>query len=294
MTSFEIVPRGSFSLRAAAEFGFGGSLGAPAYDGTMRLAFAVDGFAEHAAVALRERDDGTIDGELVGGGDVDAVRRQVARILSLDHDGGAWAAVGERDPVIGRLQHEHPGQRPVLFHSPYEAAAWSIISTRRPALQGAGIRRRLSEEHGARFDVAGCAMAAFPLPQQLAGLQSFPDLHERKLAQLRGVAEAALAGVLDPPRLTALDPDAAMAQLRTLNGIGPFYASLVVVRASGTADVAVQEPRAMASAARCYELDAVPDSATWTALSDRWRPFRTWAMVLLRLASERASATPSR
>jgi DNA-3-methyladenine glycosylase II len=177
----------------------------------------------------------------------------------------------------------------VLFHAPDEAAAWSIISTRRPALQGAEIRRRLSEEHGARFDVAGCAMAAFPLPRQLAGLESFPGLHERKVAQLRGVAEAALAGVLDPLRLTALDPDEAMAQMRTLNGIGPFYASLIVVRASGTADVALQEPRAMASAARSYGLDAVPDSATGTALSDRWRPFRTWAMVLLRLASERAS-----
>ena len=35
------------------------------------------------------------------------VRRQAARSLSLDHDGTDWPAVGERDPVIGRLQEAH-------------------------------------------------------------------------------------------------------------------------------------------------------------------------------------------
>lgn len=291
MPSFTIVPRGSFSLPAAAGFGFGGSLGAPAYDGAMRLAFVVDGFEEQAAVALRQRDDGTIEGDVQGAAEIDAVRRQVARILSLDHDGDAWAAVGERDPVIGRLQREHPGQRPVLFHSPYEAAAWAIISARRPAAQGAEIRRRLSEERGARFEVAGSAMAAFPLPPQVLALAAFPGLNEAKVDRLRGVGEAALDGRLDPPQLVALDPEEAMAQVQTIPGIGPFYAGLIVVRASGVADVALQEPKAMAQAARLYELDGPPDSATWTELSDGWRPFRTWAMVLMRLSGERAGVT---
>jgi DNA-3-methyladenine glycosylase II len=288
MPSFTIVPRGPFSLEAAAGFGFGGSLGAPAYDGLMRLAFAVDGLEHHAAVALGERADGVIEGQLQGAGDVEAVRRQVARILSLDHDGKEWAAVGERDPVIGRLQDEHPGQRPVLFHSPYEAAAWAIISARRPARQGAEIRRRLSEELGERFEVAGIPMAAFPLPEQLLGLEAVPGLNAAKVGRLRGVAEAALAGRLDPEPLAALDPDEAMAQMRTLSGIGPFYAGLIVARASGAADVALQEPKAMAEAARYYELDGELDADAWTALSDGWRPFRTWAMVLLRLSGQRA------
>lgn len=129
MTSFTIAPRGDFSLAAAAGFGFAGSLGAPPFDGTLRLAFAVDGLEERAAVALTERPDGTIAGTVQDGAGADAIRRQIARVLSLDHDGGAWAAVGDRDPVIGRLQREHAGQRPVLLHSPYEAAAWAVISS---------------------------------------------------------------------------------------------------------------------------------------------------------------------
>ncbi len=285
MNRFEIVPRGPFSLERAAGFGFGGSLGAPPWDGAMRLAFAVDGFAGHAGVLLRERSDGTIEGQVQGGCDLATVRTQVARILSLDHDGRAWLEVGEADPVIGRLQREHPGVRPVLFHSPYEAAAWSIVSARRPASQAAQVRRRLSQEHGATFDVGGVEMSAFPLPERLLDVAPGPGLPEEKVARLRGVAEAALAGRLDPERLRALDPEAARAQLLELRGIGPFYAALIHIRASGVADVPTAEPRVLAIAAAAYGLDGPPDAGAFLELSERWRPYRTWAMVLLRVAA---------
>ncbi len=251
----------------------------------MRLAFAVDGFAGHAGVLLRAGSDGTIAGDAQGGCDVETVREQVARILSLDHDGEAWLAVGERDPVIGRLQHEHPGVRPVLFASPYEAAAWSIVSARRPAKQAAGVRRRLSEELGASFDVGGVAMAAFPLPQRLLETQAGPGLPEEKVVRLHGVAHAALEGRLDPARLRAMEPEAALADLLTLRGIGPFYAGLILVRSTGVADVPTAEPRVIESAARAYGLDEQPDGDAFLQLAERWKPFRTWAMVLLRVAA---------
>ena len=52
---------------------------------------------------------------------------QVAAILSLDVDGRGFADVAQRDPVVGELQAQLPGLRPVLFWTPYEAAAWTII-----------------------------------------------------------------------------------------------------------------------------------------------------------------------
>src|SRR5205807_4269951 len=110
---------GPFRLAAAAEFGFGPTEGrAPAFDGVMRLAFAADGGAGYAAATLRQPDlDGPVQVELAtsDGADPEVAIRQVARILSLDHDGDAFLAVGERHPVLGALQREHPGQRPVLF-----------------------------------------------------------------------------------------------------------------------------------------------------------------------------------
>ncbi len=52
-----LTPRGPFSLKAAAEFGFGPTEGrVPAFDGVMRLAFAVDGGAGYAAATLRQSE----------------------------------------------------------------------------------------------------------------------------------------------------------------------------------------------------------------------------------------------
>src|SRR2546421_2175381 len=66
------------------------------------MSFPLDGDFTPVAVALRwER--GALRGEVVGTADGERVRRQVARILSLDHDGRDYPAVGERDPRVGRL-----------------------------------------------------------------------------------------------------------------------------------------------------------------------------------------------
>ena len=86
-------------------------------------------------------------------------------MLSVDHDASDYPRVGKRDPVIGRLQQARSGFRPVLFRSPYEAAAWAIISARLPARPALATRERLSRERGAVLQIAGAEMAAFPLPR---------------------------------------------------------------------------------------------------------------------------------
>lgn len=63
-------------------------------------------------------------------GDLDAAAGQVRRFLSLDVDARGWPAVGHRDPVIASAQRALPGLRPCGFHSPYEAAVWSVLSQR--------------------------------------------------------------------------------------------------------------------------------------------------------------------
>src|SRR2546428_10091925 len=126
MRTFTIVPSGQFSLEEAANFGFGQRL-SPTWDGVMRLAFCVDGYREQAGVEVRQDGDG-VHCAVTGDADLGAVRRQVARVLSLDHDGLAYDEVGRRDPVIGRLQAVAAGLRPPLFYSPYEAAAWAVLS----------------------------------------------------------------------------------------------------------------------------------------------------------------------
>jgi DNA-3-methyladenine glycosylase II len=294
---FELTPQGPFSLQAAASFGFGPTEGGtPAYDGTMRLAFPVDGGRGHAGAVLRQRTpDGPVSVELqlAGGAESDAARAQLARMLSLDHDGEAFERLGQSDPVLGSLQRAHPGQRPVLFPSPYEAAAWSVISARRPGAQGARVRAQLGTDLGASFELDGVAYPAFPQPERLLELElaTVPGLNEVKVQRLHGVARAALAGELDVARLQALGPEAAYEDVQRLPGIGPFYAGLIVLRASGFADAlaGLPEPKGAAFAAHYYGRPEPLDGKAFAELAERWRPFRTWAAVLIRLAGTRGT-----
>ncbi len=290
MTNFTIVPAGAYSLRESAEFGFG-QRHSVHFDGTMRLAFCADDLATHAGVALTQ-DDAGVHGVVSGDAPVELARAQTARMLSLDVDAHGYEAVGARDPVVARVLATAPGLRPPLFHSPYEAAAWCVLSLRWNARQAAAVRERFSRAHGREVEVAGEVMAAFPTPRQLLGVAEFPGIPEVKLQRMHAVAQAALDGTLDPERLRRDEPEAAMARLRGIAGIGPFSASLIVIRASGVCDVPVaQEPKLAEIVGKLYGLPGPATAADLDRIGEAWRPFRTWVSVLLRAASSRLGGT---
>jgi DNA-3-methyladenine glycosylase II len=241
-------------------------------------------------VVIRQDDDG-VHGWVQGEGDLAAVQAQVARVLSLDHDGRPLDEIARRDPVMGRLVAAAPGLRPPLFYSPFEAAAWAVLSARRPAAQMAELRRRLNEAYGYCFELEGRQLAAHPSPEQLLAIPSFPGLPELKLQRLKTIAEAALAGRLDADRLQSLPIDEARAELQSLPGIGPFYAELILVRATGLADLLpTSEPRLAKLAGPLYGLEGPATPADLDRLGQAWRPLRTWCAVLVRAASRRLPA----
>jgi DNA-3-methyladenine glycosylase II len=298
--SFLIRPLGAFSLRESALFGFGqrlpvgqrGGSTDDGFDGVMRLAFCLDGYAEQVGIELRQ-DGAGVHGIVHGAGDLEIVQRQVARCLSLDHDGRDFEAVGRRDPVIGRLQEAAPGLRPPLFYSPYEAAAWSILSARRPASQTAAVRARLSRVWGRTFELAGEELAALPTPRQLLEVTDFPGIPPERLDRLHGVARAALRGLLDADRLLRLGPVVAASEMQRIKGIGPFYASLIVIRGTGFTDVLTpDESRSLDLIRQLYGLPDPPSQAQLEELAEPWRPFRTWCTVLIRAAGHRVLASP--
>jgi DNA-3-methyladenine glycosylase II len=292
--TFSIEPRGPFTLAAAAWFIAGwpsASTGEGRLDQTVvRLGFLVDDWSGHAGVVLRQDADGTVRGVVVEStaADQDRVRAQAARIVSLDHDAIGYAAVGDRDPVIGELQRASGWLRPVLFHSPYEAACWAVISARLRQPVATKIRDRLAAAHGGSVSVEGRPFLTFPAPEHLLAVESVEGLPEQKLRRLHAIADAALEGHLDRDRLLALDPEQAIEELLELPGIGPFYSHLILLRAVGPTDViTLGEPRLRAAAAARYHAPEVSsDDDAFLALAEGWRPFRTWVGVLLRTFSE--------
>ena len=111
-----------------------------------------------------------------------------------------------------------------------------------------------------------------------------------RVAWLHAVARAALDGQLDPARLAAMDPEEALRDLRQLPGIGPAYATLILLRATGVTDVLTfTEPRLPGYVAHFYGTGPEPATPEELArVAENWRPFRTWAAVLIRAAGDRA------
>lgn len=292
MSDFVLEPAGPFDLSAAVRFiaGWPPAARPDAATGSeriLRLAFPVDDWSGHAGVVLRQsRANGPVEGEIASStaGDPRRVRDQAARIVSLDHNPRGYADLGERDEVVGSRERESGWLRPVLFHSPYEAACWAVLSARTRQSQAARIRDELSATRGARVRVGGEVLLGFPDPEQLLGVRAARGLSEEKLKRLYGVAEIALGGHIDRDRLLSAPHDEALATLQAIRGIGPFWAEGILLRAIGTTDaLALGEKRGRLAAAEAYgRPEVVDDDEAYIALAERRRPFRTWVAVLLR------------
>ncbi|ATL66267.1 DNA-3-methyladenine glycosylase family protein [Nocardia terpenica] len=281
-----ITVLGRFSLAESIDFGFGARRAETG--SAMRLAFVTDDYEGHAAVVVTQPGPHDVHCEVVSAPDPEAALRQTARMLSIDVDGTGWDELGVGDRLIRALQRARPGLRPPLFHSAYEAAAWAVLSARRPASAMTALRDRLAEAHGASFDLAGQVVHAFPTPEQLLRIGSFPGLPEEKLTRMQEVARWALEGRLDTDRLRALDPAEAQRILQGIKGIGPFYSMLVVVRALGHTDVLAEgEPRLLATLGHLLARPGPATQKELETLAEGWRPWRTWATVAIRAAGPR-------
>lgn len=285
---FTIEPRGPFSLATSVNFleGFTPAAYEGAPPGHLHLAFPVDRTGDAAGICVTQENDQVII-DTFGDADPALTRDQAVRILSLDVDGSDFGEVGQRDPVIGRIQQQFSGFRPVLFNSPYEAAAWALIGHRIRIVQAAKLKSRIAEEYGPVVDIHGDHRHAFPAPSHLAESSEIPGLPGRKEEYLQALAVATQAGKLDATRLRTLPWDEAMASLMELPGIGPFSAELILLRGAGMVDqLPAHEGRFPRAVAFAYDLAQEPTTDELATIAEPWRPFRTWVAVLLRALLE--------
>jgi 3-methyladenine DNA glycosylase/8-oxoguanine DNA glycosylase len=286
--AFNLAASGPFELAASIRFleGFAPAAGqAEQQADRLTLAFAVERSWKPVAVQVEHRK-GRVLGRFTGNADGAAVQRQVRRILSLDVDGTDFPAVGERDPVAGRLQRRYPGLRPVGFWSPYEAAAWTILSQRIRIVQAARLKQQITDVYGDPMIIDGRTLRAFPAPERLLRLKQIPGVPEVKLGRLHAVARAAIDGVLDGERLRARTAESAIEQLQEIAGIGPFSAELILIRGAGAPDVFANQERRLHDSMRAAYGQPSADVEKLRQIAERWRPYRSWVGLLFRTARE--------
>lgn len=270
--TLEVV--GPWSLATSRAFweGFAPAALTP-HDEQARLytVFRVEQDWSRADVEVTQHDGSALI-RATGDGDLAAAVTQAGRFLSLDVDARGWPDVAGRDAVIADAQRQLPGLRPCGFHSPYEAAVWSVLSQRVRIVQAARFRDELVRQHGDD--------GAFPAPALLRTLDL--DLPGRKSEYLHAVAGAALDGQLDGAALRALEPDQAIRSVMQIHGLGPFAAELVVLRGANHPDGLPRHERRL----EAEITERYGPGHTLAAVAQAWRPFRTWAAVHLRTLRE--------
>ena len=236
----------------------------------------------------------TIDGrDLKAADDVEATNL-VKRIFSLTIDATPfYDRVGTDDPVIGRLQQQFPGLRPVLFGSPFEALCWAIIGQRISIAQAARAKARLAAAFGPTLDLDGEHWQAFPGPADLWELDTEADaptlkLPTLKVERLRALAERGIAGDFEADLLLSKTVEEAREWLEQSPGIGPWGSEFALIRGAGHPDLLPHGERRFTSAIQlAYELDHEPSIREVEAIARRWSGYRSWAAFLLRVSQRR-------
>jgi len=165
----------------------------------------------------------------------------VARMLGTQVDLDAWYARSRRVEWLAPLAAALRGLKPPRYPSLWEACAHAILFQQISIHAAASIMRRAVERLGTSATVDGIRCVAFPPAQ--CWLDA-PDrvlrgagISGNKIAHLRAAAAAVAGGMLDETELARLSTDEVARRLCAIRGIGPWTASVVLLRGLGRLDV---------------------------------------------------------
>lgn len=256
---------------------------------TLSKVFAIDG----AAVLARVRAGGDdqhpqLAYELVAAEQLAdrriAMEQRLTMYLSLDDDLRPLYALAGDDPPFWRVVERLHGYHQVKFASPWEAAAWAVLSQRTPIPVAQRAKQRLTERFGLPIEFEGQIKSAFPEPAAMADadLAELGELAggERKAGYLLAVARAFTA--VDEAWLVAAPYDEVEGWLRAIEGIGTWSAEFVLLRGLGRMERLPAEKRLLEAASRVY--DRAVDERELERLAERYGPHRGYWAHYLRVA----------
>lgn len=200
-------------------------------------------------------------------------------LFNLDADPVAVDQALGADPLLGPMVKKVPGRRVPGATDGFEMAVRAIVGQQ---VSVAGARRIISHIVLANgrclTEPLPPVTHVFPSPEELARLavvspEAFPMPSGRRGA-IRVLSEAVAEGRL------AVDPGADPAELESgllaIPGIGPWTATYVAMRALGDPDAFLATDLGLRRAAA--QLGLGEDARSLTALAERWRPWRAYAL----------------
>jgi AraC family transcriptional regulator of adaptative response / DNA-3-methyladenine glycosylase II len=210
--------------------------------------------------------------------DVSAAVARCRRLLDLDADPVAVDLLLSADDVFAPLINKAPGRRVPRTVDASELALRAVIGQQVSTAGARTVSGRLTAAAGTPLPAPdGGLTHLFPTPEALLGLddKAFPMPAARR-ETLRRLSVALAEGDLCLD--TGADWTDAARFLGSLQGIGPWTASIICMRGLGDPDAFPAGDLGVVSAARALGL---PDGRRLEDYSQRWRPWRAYATQYL-------------
>jgi AraC family transcriptional regulator, regulatory protein of adaptative response / DNA-3-methyladenine glycosylase II len=201
------------------------------------------------------------------------------RLLDLDADTARIDEELRRDPLLAPLIRRRPGMRVPRTTDGFELAVRAVVGQQVTLAAARRTGGRLVALYGRPLaEPAGAITHLFPTPAAVAEVDSLELRMPRVRANaLRALARAVLDGELD--LRPGADREAARSALLELPGIGPWTAAYVCMRALGDDDAFPPGDAAVRRALERLGQDGRPAAAE--RLAERWRPWRSYALIHL-------------
>lgn len=158
----------------------------------------------------------------------------VRRMLGTDVELRQWYGRASEFPWLANLAGRLRGLKPPRYPELWEALCHSIVFQQLSVTAGVAIMKRLVERFSIPVDYEGMQLYPFPRPRMIAATHERTlralGLSRMKASYLQGAARAVLEGTIDEDRIGSLSTSEAAAELMRLHGIGPWSASVILLR----------------------------------------------------------------
>jgi DNA-3-methyladenine glycosylase II len=175
------------------------------------------------------------------------VRRMLGVDRELSHFDRAAKRVSWLRPLAIRMRGVKPPRYPTLW----EACVNAIVFQQVSLVAASSISRRMIMALGVPIERDDIALRAFPSAETFQGASDdvlrSAGLSANKLGALRRVADALQSGALDEAALEERPSPEAAALLARIKGIGPWTATVILLRGLGRLDVFPMNDTSVAS-----------------------------------------------
>jgi DNA-3-methyladenine glycosylase II len=218
-------------------------------DGT--YARALDGFSAPASVAVRQLEPGALEIELeVPPGEDERALALVVRMLGVERNLRPFERRAAKISWLGALAKRMRGVKPPRYPTLWEACVNAVVFQQISLFAAAAILRRVIEALGSPIAREDETLYAFPTPQAVLDASDatlgIAGLSTGKYTTLRRIAAALLEGALDETMLEERPSSEAATLLTQIKGIGPWTATVILLRGLGRLDVFPMKDSGMA------------------------------------------------